>query len=467
MGPKEKLRKKRRVLDRTTYANLDRALRPQSAHLKTLGEKPAMATAKTDDRTRDLLKSLLDRIEADCPPLPPEMLSDRKDKTTRPDNVFSVRLKTAPPPRLPPAPVIDEIDRLVLPVMRDEPARIAGVPVMVLGATFVAAAIALPLLGLALWPHAPTPFGREITIARTADARRIEIPMIEPLPQLVAPPAQISRAEATLAAPVAPEVAAPVATSAPPLEEPPAVEPVASPLAHIIEPKIVLASPQLLPPPPMLAPPPRAAVSPRIIVAPQLAVRSGQRLALPIRIEAPEGATPVERIVVRGLPRGAILEKAARGPAGSLVIAADALASSVLDLTAAVAGETDIEIELLGAGETMLARTTAMLAIVPAHVREALPSPRVDLLVTRAQGMLTDGDIAGARLILERVAEGGSAAAALLLGETYDPAMLGSIGSRGVVGVAGNKAQAQLWYERARTLGHDGAEARMKRLQGP
>ena len=43
-------------------------------------------------------------------------------------------------------------------------------------------------------------------------------------------------------------------------------------------------------------------------------------------------------------------------------------------------------------------------------------------LVKRGQDFIANGDLAAARLVLRRAADGGDAQAALLLGSTYDPA---------------------------------------------
>jgi hypothetical protein len=83
-------------------------------------------------------------------------------------------------------------------------------------------------------------------------------------------------------------------------------------------------------------------------------------------------------------------------------------------------------------------------------------------LVQRGDAFLTSGDIASARLFYERAADSGSGPAALRLGATFDPAILGRVGTSDVIA---DPAQALLWYRRARDLGMLGAEQRMKRLE--
>ena len=62
----------------------------------------------------------------------------------------------------------------------------------------------------------------------------------------------------------------------------------------------------------------------------------------------------------------------------------------------------------------------------------------------------------------ERAAALGSAQAALVLGSTYDPGRLWSLG---VFGMVGNKERAAHWYQRADELGHPEAKDRLKSLR--
>jgi TPR repeat protein len=79
-------------------------------------------------------------------------------------------------------------------------------------------------------------------------------------------------------------------------------------------------------------------------------------------------------------------------------------------------------------------------------------------LLRRGEAFLATGDIAAARLVLQRAAEAGDARAALTLAETYDPIMLEKLG---IQGLASDIAVARTWYERAKEFGS--AEA-MQRL---
>jgi TPR repeat protein len=90
-------------------------------------------------------------------------------------------------------------------------------------------------------------------------------------------------------------------------------------------------------------------------------------------------------------------------------------------------------------------------------------SPDVARHLARGLQFLKDRDIASARLLLERAADGGSAEAALELAQTYDPALLPSLG---VVGVVPDLEQARTWYRKAQELGSPAVAKRLQRLGG-
>ncbi|PSC02497.1 hypothetical protein SLNSH_23700, partial [Alsobacter soli] len=71
-------------------------------------------------------------------------------------------------------------------------------------------------------------------------------------------------------------------------------------------------------------------------------------------------------------------------------------------------------------------------------------------LLARASALLRERDIAGARLLLERAVEEGSAQAAYELARTYDPRVLASWSA---LGVPADPARARALYTRARAGG--------------
>jgi hypothetical protein len=83
-------------------------------------------------------------------------------------------------------------------------------------------------------------------------------------------------------------------------------------------------------------------------------------------------------------------------------------------------------------------------------------------LLERGRYLLSIGDIAPARLLLERAADAHDASAAFDLAGTYDPAVL----TRShVSGIAPDLAMARMWYEKALNLGHSEAQQRLAKLQ--
>jgi hypothetical protein len=90
-----------------------------------------------------------------------------------------------------------------------------------------------------------------------------------------------------------------------------------------------------------------------------------------------------------------------------------------------------------------------------------LDRDEVAMLAKRGEAFIAAGDIAAARLVLQRAAEARDARAALLLGATYDPIMLDQMRARGF---APDIAIARIWYERAKEFGSAEASQRLEML---
>ena len=125
---------------------------------------------------------------------------------------------------------------------------------------------------------------------------------------------------------------------------------------------------------------------------------------------------------------------------------------------------------------TTTVATAAPTATLPVAAVPAAPAPAVAAappirrigadelanLMSRGKALLQSGDIAPARLLLERAAEAGEASAALMVAETYDPAVLGTQDSRNITA---DPALARKWYQRAAQLGSTDAQRRLSQLQ--
>ncbi len=104
----------------------------------------------------------------------------------------------------------------------------------------------------------------------------------------------------------------------------------------------------------------------------------------------------------------------------------------------------------------------------PPQVAERAPTPtrtldaaEVDVLVKQGQQFVAAGDFVTARLVFQRAAEAGNAAAALALGASYDPVVLSRLGVRGVDADVG---KARTWYQKAKEFGAPDADRRLSTL---
>jgi hypothetical protein len=82
-------------------------------------------------------------------------------------------------------------------------------------------------------------------------------------------------------------------------------------------------------------------------------------------------------------------------------------------------------------------------------------------LLRRADELMANGDLAAARLLLQRVAETKNARAAFELASTYDPAVIKKFANNSI---AADPALAQFWYERARDWGSPDAASPLEAL---
>ena len=93
---------------------------------------------------------------------------------------------------------------------------------------------------------------------------------------------------------------------------------------------------------------------------------------------------------------------------------------------------------------------------------KTLDAETLAALMTRARSLLALGDIAAARLLLERAANARDATAAFLLAQTYDPAVLGVRDTRSITP---DPVMARDWYRKAASFGSADAQQRLTQLQ--
>jgi hypothetical protein len=82
-------------------------------------------------------------------------------------------------------------------------------------------------------------------------------------------------------------------------------------------------------------------------------------------------------------------------------------------------------------------------------------------LFRRAEGLVADGDFAGARLLLERAVDAGHAGATFMLASTYDPNVLGKVKA---LGITGEPEKAKALYQQALAAGVADSSGRLSAL---
>lgn len=119
----------------------------------------------------------------------------------------------------------------------------------------------------------------------------------------------------------------------------------------------------------------------------------------------------------------------------------------------------DIALALRAAQQTQTQPDPPPAAAAPVR---RLAADELAALLKRAKGLIAIGDIAPARLLLERAADAQEAGAALLLAQTYDPAVLGTPDMRSITP---DPAKARDWYQKAAQLGSLDARQRLAQMQ--
>lgn len=109
------------------------------------------------------------------------------------------------------------------------------------------------------------------------------------------------------------------------------------------------------------------------------------------------------------------------------------------------------------------AAPTLATPVAPPAAQPANPQQQAlaAIYISRGDEMLAVRDISAARKFYEYAANVGSAAAAMALARTFDPASLAELG---VVGLRPDPARAAVWYRKAAVLGAPDAKARLQML---
>ncbi len=100
----------------------------------------------------------------------------------------------------------------------------------------------------------------------------------------------------------------------------------------------------------------------------------------------------------------------------------------------------------------------------PIAAAPAKADPQAQSLFADGVGLLSQGEITAARLLLERSAAAGEARALVALGDSYDPVALTRLGA---LGIKGDVAKAKDYYDQAVAAGLIEARQRIAGLTNP
>jgi hypothetical protein len=181
-------------------------------------------------------------------------------------------------------------------------------------------------------------------------------------------------------------------------------------------------------------------------------------------------------VVINGLASGSTLTVGLPLGTNGWQLAAADLDKALVRPPQAFIGPMDVVLELRLADNTLLDRKPLRLEWVAAAGKQSTGYPLRQLsgqelagLIKRGERFIATGDLASARLVLQRAAEAGDHRAALMLAGTYDPIVLEKIGIQGfapdiIRGFAPNIASARTWYELAKQFGSTEAVRRLEML---
>jgi hypothetical protein len=200
---------------------------------------------------------------------------------------------------------------------------------------------------------------------------------------------------------------------------------------------------------------PVAAFSPRLVVDPKPPGKSDDMPLGVWVIGRSEGAV----LELSGLPSGWKLSSGRSFGADGWRLPVADLTDTVIWSPQDFVGTLELAVELRLADDTLVDRHVVRRewAQRDAPTKVSIEPPlgddpaQISELCRRGEELLSTGDIAAARLLLERSARAGSPRAAFMLGTSYDPKVLKYLGVRGV---PADVASARNWYGKAKDLGY-------------
>jgi hypothetical protein len=208
--------------------------------------------------------------------------------------------------------------------------------------------------------------------------------------------------------------------------------------------------------------------TPRLVVSgPSGVLQPEEAAALGLAID---GAADGAQLMIGGFKTGSLLSVGQSLGRNVWSVPASQIKTATIVPPHGFAGPMDITVRLMLANGKLADQQTLHLewraptpALQPsvASVPRRISTTEVRALLERGNALEATGDLAGARLVLQRAAEAGNARAAFMLAETYDPIVLETLRESGL---ASNVATARVWYAKAKDLGSDEAPERLERL---
>jgi hypothetical protein len=198
----------------------------------------------------------------------------------------------------------------------------------------------------------------------------------------------------------------------------------------------------------------------------EIAAKTGDEVDFEIAIDSVEALPARSVIAIRAMPEGATFSQGRPYGDKEWNLRPDEIGDLRLRLPKTASGSADMRVELMAADGTVLASASTKLDIVPdpksALILRADEGNRVTDLIAHGQKMIDVGYFAGARAYFRRAAEAGSGEAALRLAATYDQEFIDRLG---VQGIKADPGEARNWYERAKQLGVNDPDGKLKALK--
>jgi hypothetical protein len=220
-------------------------------------------------------------------------------------------------------------------------------------------------------------------------------------------------------------------------------------------------------PPAPSIPAPVAAVKTHLVVT-GASADSPEQILLGV---SAEGISEGMNAVVGGLVPGTTLTSGRPWGTTGWILPAAELATTHLRPPAGFSGTMEYSVSLQRADNSVIDRQTMRLEWTSPTAQQPAPSQQAEArsispeevagMLKRGEELLVQGDIASARLLLQRAADAQDARAALALAASYDPIEMKRLG---VYGATSDVAKARDWYEKAKQYGSREAPKRLELL---